>query len=110
MLKFQKSRPGGLKIIVVGCGKVGATLVEQLSREGHDLTIIDVNESIVSDLSNSFDVLGFTGNGANYSLLQEAGVCCAAPWQKRQATAPPSPGSATRTTPCSAASCASSWG
>ena len=74
MLKFQKSKPGGLKIIVVGCGKVGATLVEQLSREGHDLTIIDTNETIVSELSNSYDVLGFTGNGANYSLLQEAGV------------------------------------
>ena len=74
MLKFQKNRPGGLKIIVVGCGKVGATLVEQLSREGHDLTIIDVNESIVSELSTTYDVLGLTGSGASYSLQQEAGV------------------------------------
>ena len=32
---------GTAQIIIVGCGKVGATLVEQLSREGHDLTIID---------------------------------------------------------------------
>ena len=31
----------GLKIIIVGCGKVGVTLVEQLSKEGHDITIID---------------------------------------------------------------------
>ena len=62
MLKLQKSKPSGLKIIVVGCGKVGATLVEQLSREGHDLTIIDINESTVSELSNSYDVLGFTGS------------------------------------------------
>ena len=74
MLRFQKSKPGSLKIIVVGCGKVGATLVEQLSREGHDLTIIDVNESIVSELSNTYDVLGLTGSGASYSLQQEAGV------------------------------------
>ncbi|MBR4131647.1 MAG: Trk system potassium transporter TrkA [Oscillospiraceae bacterium] len=63
-----------MKIIVVGCGKVGATLVEQLSREGHDLTIIDVNESIVSELSTTYDVLGLTGSGASYSLQQEAGV------------------------------------
>ena len=74
MLRFQKSKPGSLKIIVVGCGKVGATLVEQLSREGHDLTIIDVNESIVSELSNTYEVLGLTGSGASYSLQQEAGV------------------------------------
>lgn len=33
----------GLNIIIVGCGKVGAALVEQLVREGHDITIIDKN-------------------------------------------------------------------
>ncbi len=33
----------GLKIIIIGCGKVGRTLVEQLSQEGHDITIIDKN-------------------------------------------------------------------
>ena len=31
----------GLNIIIVGCGKVGMTLIEQLSKEGHDITIID---------------------------------------------------------------------
>ena len=40
-----KSKPAkkGLKIIIVGCGKVGTTLVEQLSKEGHDIIIIDKN-------------------------------------------------------------------
>ena len=33
----------GLKIIIIGCGKVGRTLVEQLSQEGHDITIINKN-------------------------------------------------------------------
>ena len=74
MLKLQKNQPGGLKIIVVGCGKVGSTLVDQLSREGHDLTIIDTVASIVENLSTTYDVLGFTGNGASYSLQKEAGV------------------------------------
>ena len=35
----------GLSIIIVGCGKVGLTLVEQLSREGHDITVIDKNKA-----------------------------------------------------------------
>lgn len=74
MLKFQRKQPNGLKIIVVGCGKVGSTLIEQLSREGHDLTIIDEDAANVENLSTTYDVLGFTGNGASYSLQKEAGV------------------------------------
>ena len=48
-----KSKPAkkGLKIIIVGCGKVGTTLVEQLSKEGHDIIIIDKNKNVkLSDL------------------------------------------------------------
>ena len=74
MRKLQRKQPGGLKIIVVGCGKVGSTLVAQLSREGHDLTIIDEDSANVQNLTNTYDVLGFTGNGASYSLQREAGV------------------------------------
>ena len=37
----------GLNIIIVGCGKVGMTLIEQLSKEGHDITIIDKNAAKV---------------------------------------------------------------
>ena len=32
-----------MRIIIVGCGKVGQTLVEQLSKENHELVVIDVN-------------------------------------------------------------------
>ena len=41
MLVRGKSRKEGLNIIIVGGGKVGATLVERLSRENHDITLID---------------------------------------------------------------------
>ena len=37
----------GLSIVIVGCGKVGVTLVEQLSREGHDITVIDKDPALV---------------------------------------------------------------
>ena len=33
-----------MKIIIAGCGKVGYALAEQLNEEGHELTIIDINE------------------------------------------------------------------
>lgn len=63
-----------MQIIIVGCGNVGSTLAEQLSREGHNITIIDEKESLVKNLSNSFDVMGISGNGASFAVQTEAGV------------------------------------
>ena len=64
----------GLSIVIVGCGKVGLTLVEQLSREGHDITVIDKDRSLVEYISGTYDVMGVVGNGASYSIQKEAGI------------------------------------
>ena len=50
------------------------TLVEQLSQEGHDITIIDKNADIVQSMSSLHDVMGIVGNGASYSTQMEAGI------------------------------------
>ena len=64
----------GLNIIIVGCGKVGRALVEQLSKEGHYITIIDKNPEKIQSLTNLYDVMGIVGNGASYSVQMEAGI------------------------------------
>lgn len=64
----------GLRIIIVGCGKVGRTLVEQLSKEGHDITIVDRDAEKVQTISSLYDVMGVTGNGASYSVQMDAGI------------------------------------
>lgn len=64
----------GLNIIIVGCGKVGTTLVEQLSREGHDITIIDKSLQKIQAITNLYDIMGLAGNGASYSVQMEAGI------------------------------------
>lgn len=64
----------GLSIIIVGCGKVGSTLIEQLSKEGHDITIIDKNAQKIQELTNLYDIMGIVGNGASYSVQMEAGI------------------------------------
>lgn len=64
----------GLSIIIVGCGKVGLTLVEQLTREGHDVTVIDRDRDLVEYISGTYDVMGVVGNGASYSIQREAGI------------------------------------
>lgn len=63
-----------MKVVIVGCGKVGFTLAEALSSEKHDVTVIDQNADKVERLSNHLDVVGVAGNGASYRVLQEAGV------------------------------------
>ncbi len=74
MRKFSNNGDTGLKIIIVGCGKVGATLTEQLVREGHDLTVVDRKAERVAAISNLYDVIGIVGNGASYSIQVEAGI------------------------------------
>ena len=63
-----------MKIIVVGCGKIGVTIVESLTKERHDVIAIDVNPEVVETLRNTYDVIAFCGNGTEYSQLKEAGV------------------------------------
>ena len=59
--KSAKKKVRSLRIIIVGCGKVGHTLTEQLVREGHDVTIVDTNERVVRDTTDAFDVMGIPG-------------------------------------------------
>ncbi len=63
-----------MKIIVVGIGKVGYTVAEQLSLENHDVVVIDTNEKIVSDAENALDVIGICGSATSKHVLIEAGV------------------------------------
>lgn len=64
----------GLRIIVVGAGKVGDTLVNRLADEGHNLVIIDKNEERLTQLANLCDCMCITGSGASHEVLMEAGI------------------------------------
>lgn len=74
MFRQKKVVKQGLRIIIVGCGKVGSTLVEILSNEGNDITIIDKNPQRLEALTNTFDVMGIEGNGASFNTQDEAGI------------------------------------
>lgn len=63
-----------MNIVIVGCGKVGTSIANQLNAEGHDIAVVDINHEAVSSLSESIDVLGVEGNGATYDVLIEAGA------------------------------------
>ena len=74
ILGNQKSENTGLDIIIVGCGKVGTYLTEQLVKEGHNITIIDQNSKRVQDITNTYDVMGHVGTGASLSVQMDAGI------------------------------------
>lgn len=74
MKKWNTRNNQGLNIIIVGCGKVGAALTEQLIKEGHDITLIDSNAARVQEIANYYDVMGIVGNGASYNVQVEAGI------------------------------------
>lgn len=63
-----------MKIVVCGDGKVGQTVSYQLSKEGHDVVIIDKNSKVVSHTTNTMDCLCIHGNAASRDVLIEAGV------------------------------------
>jgi len=63
-----------MKIVIIGCGNVGKALTEQLCKEGHNITVVDEKEELVKTITNTYDVMGFVGNGAVYSVQEEAGV------------------------------------
>lgn len=63
-----------MKIIIAGDGKVGYTLTEQLSMEGHDVTVIDNNPAALKIATDRHDIIGIEGNGANYFVQLEAGA------------------------------------
>ncbi len=63
-----------MKIIIVGCGKIGEELAAALSQEKNDITIIDKNEAVVENLCNQYDIMGTVGNGASYSVQLEADI------------------------------------
>lgn len=63
-----------MKIIVCGCGKIGEALISALVAEGHDITAIDNDASVVTSLANVEDIMGVCGNGVDCETLENAGV------------------------------------
>ena len=63
-----------MKIIIVGCGKVGYAIAQQLTQEKHDITLVDDEPEHLSRADSTLDAMCLNGNGASISVLMEAGV------------------------------------
>ncbi len=63
-----------MKIMIIGCGKVGTSLVRELSREGHEVTVIDNRAERAKGIVGDYDVMGLVGSGMDHNVLQDAGI------------------------------------
>lgn len=63
-----------MNIIINGAGKVGINLIKLLADENHNVTVVDTDQKIVESVVNDYDVIGYCGNGAAFSVQEEAGV------------------------------------
>lgn len=62
-----------MKITVVGCGKIGCTVINALLTEGHEIVAIDNDPDVISDITNIYDVMTVCGSGTDSDVLLEAG-------------------------------------
>lgn len=63
-----------MKIIILGSGKVGRTLAEQLSNEGHNIVMVDIIAKKVQDITEDTDIMGVLGNASSINTLLDAGI------------------------------------
>lgn len=63
-----------MNIIIVGCGKIGKSIIASLTAEGHDITVIEQDPDVLSEVTNIYDVIGICGSGVDYETLAEAGI------------------------------------
>lgn len=63
-----------MKIIIVGCGKIGTTLLSSLVAEGHDVIAVDDSPAALTEISDIYDIMCVCGNGADSDILIEAGA------------------------------------
>ncbi len=63
-----------MKIIIVGCGKIGKTIIDSLVEEKHDIVAIDRDPQVIEMVTNTYDVMAVCGSATSIEMLNEAGV------------------------------------
>ncbi|MGL4735914.1 MAG: NAD-binding protein [Cellulosilyticaceae bacterium] len=61
-------------VVILGCGRIGSSLAEELSREGHNVSVIDTDEEKLARLGSAFNGLTVQGVGIDEDVLRRAGI------------------------------------
>ena len=71
---MKEKEKQSLKVVIVGNGKVGFSLAEQLVKEKYDVTIVDMREESLRKAADALDVMSVKGNGVSAATLEDAGA------------------------------------
>lgn len=63
-----------MRIIIVGCGKVGKAIIDSMAEDNHNITAIDNDQEVIVSITNRYDVMAVCGNATSRELLLQAGV------------------------------------
>lgn len=63
-----------MRVLILGAGIVGYTLAEQLSKEQHDIYVIEQNPDIITDMNDNLDIFALTGTGTSQEVLESIGI------------------------------------
>lgn len=63
-----------MKILILGAGRVGATVVSNLAQENYDIVVVDTQPETLRELRDRFDIATVTGNAAHPPVLAQAGA------------------------------------
>ena len=63
-----------MKIVIAGAGEMGSHLARMLSGNGHDITIIDSDQKLLSEVGSLADVITVEGDSTTFAVLREASV------------------------------------
>ena len=61
-----------MKIIIVGCGKIGQSILQSLISEGHEIVVVDSNREVIDSVSTNYDVMGICAAGTHFKTLSDA--------------------------------------
>lgn len=60
-----------MKIVIAGVGRIGYSIAQELSKENHDITVIEQDEKRLKEVENTLDVMTLVGNAASYETLNK---------------------------------------
>lgn len=63
-----------MRLLILGCGRVGATLANIMIKDGHEVTVIDLNSEAFERLGSNFGGVTVVGDGTDEDVLMRAGI------------------------------------
>lgn len=63
-----------MKIVIVGCGKIGRSILQSLSYENHEITAVDNDSDVIQSITDTYDVMGICASGTHFKTLSDAKV------------------------------------